>query len=69
MSAGLERLIVALIVAASVVYAFRAIAPFRWRVAIARALNGRAPMRFVVWLAGQSACEACGSRSGPPPKR
>jgi len=66
MSALLERVLVGLIVALSVLYAFRAIAPFRWRVALARALNGRAPTRFVVWLAGQSACEACGGRSASP---
>ena len=66
MSALAETALVGVIVGASIVYAFRAIAPFRWRVALARAFNGWVPDRFVVWLAGQSACKACGNRSAAP---
>ena len=62
MSELIERLIVAAAVLASAVYAFKALAPFGWRVAIARRLAGRVPLRALVWLAGQGACEACGPR-------
>jgi hypothetical protein len=67
----LEWLPVAAAVLASALYVFKALAPYGWRVALARRLAGRLPDRVRIWLAGASACEACGSRarSSPPPRR
>ncbi|HUO79668.1 MAG TPA: hypothetical protein VMU00_05970 [Steroidobacteraceae bacterium] len=69
MSALWERLIVAAAVAASALYAFKALAPFGWRVSLARRLTGRLPDRVLIWLAGQSACDACGPRPAALPPR
>ncbi len=69
MSAWLERLIVAAAVFASAAYAFKALAPFGWRVSLARRLAGRLPDRMLIWLAGQSACDACGPRPTAGPRR
>jgi hypothetical protein len=66
----LEWLLVGAAVLASAIYVFKALAPYGWRVALARRLAGRLPDRVCIWLAGASACEACGSRLRPgPPSR
>jgi len=66
----LEPLIVGAAVLVSAVYAVKALAPFGWRVGLARRLSGRLPDRALIWLAGQSACDACGPRpSATPPRR
>jgi len=67
----LQGLVVGAAVLASALYAFRALAPFGWRVALARRLAGRLPDRALIWLAGQSACDACGPRpvATPAPRR
>jgi hypothetical protein len=65
----LEPLAVAAIVIACAIYALRSLTPFRARVALARALSGRVPDRVLIWLAGQTACQACGSRPTPVIKR
>ena len=69
MSEWLERLIVGAAVLASALYAFKALAPFGWRVGLARRLCGRLPDRALIWLAGQSACDACGPRPPVMPPR
>ncbi len=70
MTGLLERLIVAVAVLASALYAFKALAPFGWRVGLARRLSGRLPDRALIWLAGQGACDACGPRpTAAPPRR
>jgi hypothetical protein len=65
----LERLVVAAAVLASAAYAFKALAPFGWRLALARRLSGRLPDRVLIWLAGRTACDACGSRPVRAPLR
>jgi hypothetical protein len=69
MSEWLERLIVGAAVLASAAYAFKALAPFGWRVSLARRLSGHLPDRLLIWLAGQSACDACGPRRPALPQR
>ncbi len=69
MSGLLERLVVGAAVLASGLYAFKALAPFGWRVRLARRLAGRLPDRALIWLAGQSACDACGPHPATTPPR
>lgn len=69
MTDWLQWLIVGAAVLASALVAFRTLAPFPWRVALARRAEGRLPDRFRIWLAGQSACDACGGRDRLPLRR
>ena len=63
----LEPVLVGIIVLASALYALKALAPFRWRVALARRLAGRVPDRVLIWIAGATACQACGGRAAASP--
>jgi len=56
-----DKMLVTLIVLASLAYAGKALLPFRWRVALARHLAGKVPDALRIWLAGVTACERCGS--------
>ncbi|MEI8298782.1 MAG: hypothetical protein WCH32_12230 [Pseudomonadota bacterium] len=68
MNIWLERAIVTLLVAVSVLYALKMLLPFGWRVAIARWLAGRVPDSVRIWIAGKHGCDACGV-SRPPISR
>ncbi len=58
--------IVALLVAMAVLQSLRALLPFAARVALARRARGRLPDCWIVWFAGQGACDACGGRLNRP---
>jgi len=60
MSTWVQRVLVAICVLLSALYALRTLLPFPWRVSLARRLMGKVPDRFRIWLAGQTACDACG---------
>ena len=69
MNVWLERAIVTVLVAASVLYALKVLLPFGWRVAIAQRLAGRAPDALRIWIAGRQGCDACGVTRPPIARR
>jgi hypothetical protein len=69
MNPWLERAIVTVLVAASVLYALKVLLPFAWRVAIAQRLAGRAPDAIRIWIAGRQGCDACGVSRAPTTRR
>jgi hypothetical protein len=70
MSDLLQWLVVCIAVLASVLYALRALTPFRARIWIATHTAGRLPDRLRIWIAGPTACQACGAGLVKPvPKR
>jgi hypothetical protein len=61
-----QIVVVALLVALAVLQSMRSLLPFAARVALARHAQGRLPDRWIVWFAGQGACDACGGRLNRP---
>ena len=57
-----ERIVVLLLVLLSLAVVLKKLLPFGWRVALAKGLSGKVPDRVRIWLAGRSACDACGRR-------
>jgi hypothetical protein len=57
-----ERIVVLLLVLLSLAVVLKTLLPFSLRVALAKGLRGKVPDRVRIWLAGRSACDACGRR-------
>ncbi len=64
MSLCVEQGVVAALVLLSLLIVLKTLLPFSWRVGLARRMAGKVPDRLRIWLAGRSACDACGRRSG-----